>query len=70
MIQLPSSEKNYMPTLVSVEMSDSDAKTVEKLDAATTVVNKSTWPATVRRTDCHLEEENVQNRDQARHEEI
>ena len=59
-----------MPTLVNVEMSGSNAKMVENLDAATTVVNKATWPATVRRTDRHLEEENVGNQDQARHEEI
>ena len=59
-----------MPTLVNVGMSGSDAKMVEKLSAATTVVNKATWPATVRTTDRHLEEENVGNQDQAGHEEI
>ena len=36
-----------MPTLVNVEMSGLDAKMVEKLGAATTVVNKVTWPTTV-----------------------
>ena len=35
----------------------------------TTVVNKVIWPATVRRTYRHLDEENVGNQDQARHEE-
>ena len=60
-IQSPSSEKNYTPTLANVEMSSLVAKMVEKLGAATTVVNKATWPATVRRTDRHFEEENVEN---------
>ena len=46
------------------------AKMVEKLGAATTVMNKATWPATVGRTDRHLEEGNVENGDQARPEEI
>ena len=59
-----------MPTLVNVGTSSSDAKMFEKLGAATTVPNKATWPATVQRTDRHLEEENVQNQDQARHEVI
>ena len=59
-----------MPTLANVEMIGSVAKMVEKLGAAKTVVNKATWPATVRRTDRHLQEENVENRDQARLEEI
>ena len=59
-----------MPTLVNVRMSGWDAKMVEKLGAATTVVKKATWPGTVRRTDRHLEEENVRNQDEARHEEI
>ena len=69
-MQLPSSEKNSTPTLANVEKSGFVAKMVEKLGAATTVVNKATWPATVRRTDRHLAEKNVENRDQARHEEI
>ena len=59
-----------MPKLVNVRTSGSDAKMVEKLGAATTVVNKATWPAAVQRTDRHLVEENVGNQDQARHEEI
>ena len=44
-------------------------KMVEKLGASTTVANKATWPATVRRTNRHLQEENVENQDQARLEE-
>ena len=59
-----------MPTLANVERSGSDAKMVEKLGAATTVVSKVTWPAIVRRNGHHLEEENVGNPDQVRHEEI
>ena len=59
-----------MPTLINVEMSGSDAKIVEKLGAATTVANKVTWPATVQRTDRHLEEENVGIGNQARHKKI
>ena len=43
---------------------------VKKSGAATTVVNKVTWPATVQRTDRHLEEEKAGNRDQSRHKEI
>ena len=49
-----------MPTLVDVKMSGSNAKMAEKLGAATTVANKVTWPATVQRTDRHLEEENFE----------
>ena len=59
-----------MPTLVNVQMSGSDPKIVEKLGAATTVVNKVTWPATVRGTHRHLQEENDGNGNQARHDEI
>ena len=33
-------------------------------------LHKGTWPATVRRIDHHLEEENVKGQDQARLEEI
>ena len=66
-MQLPSSEKNYTPTLANIAMIGSITTTVKKLGAATTVVNKATWSATVRRTDLHLEEENVGNRGQARH---
>ena len=59
-----------MPTLVNVETNGSDAKMVEKIGAATTVANKATWPETAQRIDRHLEDENVGNQDQARHEEI
>ena len=59
-----------MPTLVHVEMNGSDAKMAEKLGAATIVANKATWSATVQSFDRHLEDENVENQDQARHEEI
>ena len=41
-MQLPSFEKNYMPTLVNVKMNGSDAKMVEKVGAATIVPNKAT----------------------------
>ena len=69
-IQFPSSETNYTPTLANVKMISSVAKIVEKLGAATTVVNKATLPETVRGTDRHLEEKNVENQDQAHVEEI
>ena len=59
-----------MPTLVNVEMNGSDAKMVEKVGAATIVANKATWPATVQSIDRHPQDENVENQDQARHEEI
>ena len=59
-----------MPTLVNLKMSGSDGKMVEQLGAPTTVVNNVTRPATVPRTDRLLEEDNVGNQDQARHEEI
>ena len=46
-MQLPSSEKNYMPTLVNVVMNGWDAKMVdakmgEKVGIATIVANKAT----------------------------
>ena len=69
-MQLLSSEKNYMPTLVNVVMNGSDAKMVEKVGAATIVANKATWPATVPSIDHHPEDENVENRGQVRREEI
>ena len=59
-----------MPTLVNVEMNGSDAKMVEKVGAATIVANNATWPATVQSMDRHTEDNNVENHDQARHEEI
>ena len=51
-------------------MIGSIAKMVEKLGAATTVPNKATWPATVRRADRHLKEENVESQDRAHLKEI
>ena len=69
-IQLPSSQKNYMPTLVNVQMNGLHAKIVEKVGAATIVASKATWPATVQSIDRHPQDENVENQDQARHEEI
>ena len=59
-----------MPTLLNVEMNGSDARMVEKLGAATIVANKATWPATGQSIDRHSEDENVENQDQAHHEEI
>ena len=74
-MQLPSSEKNFMPTLVNVVMSGTDAKMVdakmvEKVGAATNAANKAPWPATVQSTDRHPEDGNVENQDQPRREEI
>ena len=66
-MQLPSSEKNYMPTLVNVGMNGSDAKMVdakmvEKVGVATIVVNEAIWPVTVQSIDRHPEDESVGNR--------
>ena len=74
-MQSPSSEKNYMPTLVNVVMNGSDAKMVqakmvEKVGVATIVVKKATWPVTVQRIDHHPEEKNVRNQDRTRRDEI
>ena len=74
-MQLPSSEKNYMPTLVNVVMNGSDAmmddtKMVEKVGAATIVGNKANWPATVQSIDRHPEDESVENHGRTRREEI
>ena len=74
-MQLPSSEKNYMPTLVNVVMNGSDAKMVdanmvEKVGVATIVVNKATWPVTVKRIDRHPEHESVGNQGRTRRDEI
>ena len=74
-MQLPSSEKNYMPTLVNVVMKGSDAKMVdaqmgEKVGPATTVVNKATWPMTVQRIDRHPEDKSVGNHGPTRRDEI
>ena len=74
-MQLPSSEKNYMPTLVNVVMNGSDAKMVdakmvEKVGVPTIVVNKATWPVTVQRMDRHPEDESVKNQGRTRRDEI
>ena len=69
-MQLPTSEKNYMPTLVNVEMNGSDAKMVEKVGAATIVANKATWPATVQSINRHPEDESVGYQGRAHREEI
>ena len=65
-MQLPNSEKSYMPTLANVVMNGSDAEMVdatmvEKVGVATIVVNKATWPVTVQKVDRRPEEENVGN---------
>ena len=69
-MQLPSSEKNYMPTLVNAVMNRLDAKVVDKVGVATIVVNKATWPVTVQRIDCHPEDESVGNQGRTRRDEI
>ena len=74
-MQLPSSAKNYMPTLVNVVMNGSDAtmvdaKMVDKVGVATMVANKSTWPATVQSIDRHPEDESVGNQARTRREGI
>ena len=74
-MQLPSSEKNYMPTLVNVVMNGSDAKMVdakmvEKVGVATIVANKASWPATVQSIDRHPEAESVGNQGRTRRDEI
>ena len=74
-MQLPSSEKNYMPTLVNVVMNGSDArkvdaKMVEKVGVATNVVNKATWPVTVQRIDRQPEDECVGNQGRTLRDEI
>ena len=74
-MQLPSSEKNYMPTLVNVVMNGSDAKMVdakmvEKVGVSTIVANKATWRATAQSIDRHPEDESVGNQGRTRREEI
>ena len=74
-MQLPSSEKNYMPTLVNVVMNGSDAKMVdakmvEKVGVATIVVNKATWLVTVQRINRHPEDESIGNQGRTRRDEI
>ena len=66
----PSFGKSCTPTLTNLGTIGSMVKIVEKLGIATTVASKGTWPATVRRIDHHLEEENVEGQDQARLEAI
>ena len=74
-MQLPSSEKSYMPTLVNVIMNDSDGKMVDakmvgKVGVATIVVNKATWPVTVQEVDRHPKDESVGNQGRRRRDEI
>ena len=74
-MQLPSSEKNYMPTFLKVVMNGLhakmvDAKTVEKVGVATIVVNKATWPVTVQRINCRPEDKSAGNQGQTRRDEI
>ena len=78
-MQLPSSGKNYMPTLVNVVMNGSeakmvDAKMVEKVGAATVVnlvvANKATWPTTVPSIDRHPEDAKVENQGRTHRKEI
>ena len=64
-----------MPTLVNIVINGSDAKMVdakmvEKVGAATIVVNKATWPVTVQRMDRHAEDESVGNQGRTRRAEI
>ena len=70
-MRLPSSEKNYMPTLVNLVMigwdtNMVDAKMAEKVGIATIVVNKATWPVTVQRINRHPEDESVGNQGRTR----
>ena len=61
-MQLPSSEKSYMPTLVhGSDVNMADAKMVEKADVATIVANKDTWPVTAQKVDRPPEDANVGN---------
>ena len=69
-MQLPNSEKSYMPTLVNVVMNGSDAKMVEKVGVATVVVNKATWPVTVQKVDRHSEDKNIRSQGQTHRDEI
>ena len=70
-MQLPSSEKSYMPTLVNgSDVNMVDVKMVEKADVATIVVNKDTWPVTVQKVDLHPEDENVGNQGRTHRNEI
>ena len=70
-MQLPSSEKSYMPTLVNGSDANMvNAKMVEKAGVATIVVNKATWPMTVQKVDRHPEQENVGNQGRTYRDEI
>ena len=69
-MQLPSSEKSYMPTLANVVMNGLDAKMVEKVGVATIVVYKATWPVTVQKVDRHPEDETVGNQGRTHRDEI
>ena len=74
-MQLPSSQKNYMPTLVNVVMKGLgarmvDVKMVEKVGFATIVANKATWPATVQSIDRRSEEESGGNQGPTRRDGI
>ena len=69
-MQLPSSEKSYMLTLVNVVMNGSDAKMVEKVRVATIVVNKATWPVAVQKVDRHSKDENVGNQGRTHRDKI
>ena len=74
-MQLPSSGKSYMHTLVNVVMNGSDAKMVDakmlgKIGVATIVVNKTTWPVTVQKVDRHPGDENGGNQGQTHRDEI
>ena len=70
-MQLPSSEKSYMPTLVNGSDANMvDAKMVEKAGIATIVVNKATWPVTVKKVDRRPEDGNVGNQGRTHRDEI
>ena len=74
-MQLPNSEKSYMPTLANVVMNGLDAKMVdakmvEKVGVATIVVNKATWPVTVQKVDRHPEDESVGSQGRTHRDEI
>ena len=69
-MQLPTSKKRYMPTLVNVVMNGSDAKMVEKVVVATIVVDKATWPVTVQKMYRHPEDETVRSQGRAHRDKI
>ena len=59
-----------MHTLVNVGMIGRIVRIIEKPDVASTVASKNTWPAVLRRIDRHLEEEGIEDQDQARLQDI